>query len=129
MLIYRFDVLDRRLRIPIVPYYKAGFAYYIWWFGNSGSFVSQVTSKDSGGNVVTQNASGATAGFVLNPGLAVDLSTLDPAAARAIDMEIGLNRVLAFIELHAAFIGDCCVTSMKLNLSDVTFTGGLAFEF
>jgi hypothetical protein len=128
--VYRFDVLDKRFRIPLIPYIKLGLGYYIWWLGNSGSFVSQVSSKDANGNSAQTDASGATIGFVLNPGLALDLSALDPAASRAIDQEIGLNRVTAFIEMHGAWIQGCgCTNAMKLNLSDLTFTAGLGFEF
>jgi hypothetical protein len=130
LLVYRFDVLDKRFRIPIIPYVKLGLGYYIWWFGNSGSFVSQVNTQDAEGAIVSANASGATAGFLLHPGLAIDLSAIDAAAARVIDQEIGLNRVTAFIEMHGAFVKGCgCSNAMKLNLSDLSFTAGLGFEF
>ncbi len=129
--VYRFDVLDKRYRIPLIPYIKVGFGYYFWWFGHSGSFVSQVNSVDGQGNKVAVNASGGTPGFVLHPGVAIDLSALDPAAARAIDQEIGLNRVSIFIEMHGVWMQGCCggQNSMKLNLSDLTFTAGMGFEF
>jgi hypothetical protein len=128
--IYRFDVLDKRFRIPIIPYIKLGLGYYVWWFGSSGSFTSQVNSIDAGGNQATVNANGSTVGFVLHPGIAIDLSTIDPASARAIDQEIGLNRVSAFIEMNGAWISGCgCTNAMKLNLSDLSFSAGLSFEF
>lgn len=129
--IYRFDVLDKRFHIPLIPYLKLGLGYYFFWFGNSGSFVSQATSVDGNGKEVKVDASGGVVGFVLHPGLALDLSAIDPGAARAIDQEIGLNRVTAFIEMHGAWITGChCNTmAMKLNLSDITFTAGLGFEF
>lgn len=129
MAVYRFDVLDKRFRIPLIPYVKAGLGYYIWWFGNSGSFVSQVDSKDSNGNAITQAASGATVGFVFNPGIALDLSALDPAASYALDKEIGLNRVTIFAEMNGAWIQGCGCGSTKLNLSDITVNAGLGFEF
>jgi hypothetical protein len=128
MLVYRFDVLDKRFRIPIIPYIKAGIGYYIWWFGKTGSFVADVQTATADGPVSVQS-SGATAGLVLNPGLAIDLSVLDPASARVMDQELGLNRVTAFIELNAAFMEGWGARSTKLNLSDTTFSAGLGFEF
>lgn len=128
MAVYRFDVLDKRLRIPIIPYAKVGFGYYIWWWGKTSQFVAEVQSTDSG-TPVYEKAQGATAGLVLNPGIAINLSALDPNAARAIDQEIGLNRVTAFVELNAAFMEGWGARSVKLNLSDVTFSAGLGFEF
>lgn len=130
MAVYRFDVLDKRFRIPLIPYVKVGLGYYIWWFGNSGSFVSDVNSKDASGNAITQAASGATVGVVFNPGLAIDLSALDPRSAYALDKEIGLNRVTLFAEMHGAWIQGCgCTNAIKLNLSDITVSAGLGFEF
>lgn len=128
MAVYRFDVLDKRFRIPLIPYVKVGFGYYIWWWGKTSSFVAEVPSTDSG-MPVYEKAQGATAGLVLNPGIAINLSALDPHAARAIDQEIGLNRVTAFVELNAAFMEGWGSRSVKLNLSDTTFSAGLGFEF
>jgi len=127
--VYRFDVLDKRFRIPLIPYIKLGLGYYIWWFGNSAHFVS---TADSTVNDKPESftASGATVGFILNPGLALDLSALDPSAARAIDQEIGLNRVTLFVEMHGAWVKGCgCTKAVKLDLSDLTFTAGIGFEF
>jgi hypothetical protein len=129
MAVYRFDVLDKRLRIPIIPYVKVGFGYYIWWFGKTSSYVSNVKTKSVGTELEEVSAQGATAGLVLNPGIAINLSALDPTAARAIDREIGLNRVTAFVELNAAFMEGWGARSVKLNLSDTTFSAGLGFEF
>jgi hypothetical protein len=128
--IYRFDVLDKRFRIPLIPYIKLGLGYYVWWFGTSGSFTSQVNSLDANGGAVTVGASGGTVGFVFHPGIAIDLSAIDQASARAIDQEIGLNRVAAFVEMNGAWISGCgCTNAMKLNLSDLSFSAGLSFEF
>lgn len=128
MLIYRFDVLSKRYRIPIIPYMKVGFAYYIWWFGNSNSFASQYDVTTASGETETRSAAGGTMGVVLHPGLALDLSALDPRAARAIDQEIGLNRVAAFVELDAALVNGFN-QGRALNLSDTTVSAGLSFEF
>ncbi len=128
LLSYRFDVLDRRFQIPIIPYVKIGLAYYVWWFGNSSSYVASVPTKDSDGNDKFLDASGGSLGLVVHPGLALDLSALDPVAARAIDQEVGLNRVTAFVELNYSWVNGFG-QARKLNLSDTTLSAGLGFEF
>lgn len=128
MLIYRFDVLSKRYRIPIIPYMKVGFAYYVWWFGNSNSFAAQYEVTKADGATESRSAAGASIGVVLHPGLSLDLSALDPRAARAIDQEIGLNRIAAFVELDAALVNGFGVGRV-LNVSDTTVSAGLSFEF
>lgn len=140
MLVYRFDVLSKRFRVPLIPYMKAGLAYYFWWFGSSSEFVVK-ESVDANGNAVDNgdSGSGGTFGFVLRPGLGIDLGAIDRAAAHVMDKEIGLNRVTAFAELNYARIdnfgnpgnkdvGGKQVPTTK-NFSDLSFTAGLAFEF
>ncbi len=124
---YRFDVLDKRFRIPLIPYVKVGLAYYVWWFGNSSSYVASVPTKDSNGNDKVLDASGGSLGLVVNPGLALDLSAIDPAAARAIDQEIGLNRMTAFFELNYSWVNGFG-REKKLNLSDAALADGLGFS-
>lgn len=128
LLVYRFDELSKRFRIPLIPYIKAGFGAYFWWVGSSASFVSTVTTQDSSGSTVTRDASGATYGLVVHPGLALDLSAIDLQASRVIDAEIGLNRVSLFVELHSAFMSGWAQKN-KLDLSDLTFNAGINFEF
>lgn len=128
MLVYRFDVLDKRLHVPLIPYIKVGLGYYVWWFGSSDSFTANVTYNGSDGTSRTEAASGASMGVVIHPGIALNLSALDPHAGRVIDQEIGINRVSAFVELNAALV-DGFGRSNKLNLSDTTLNAGLNFEF
>lgn len=122
---YRMDVLDRRFRIPLIPYLKAGLAYYVWWLGNTDEYVTTVTLNNT---QETDKAQGGVFGLVLLPGLSLNLSALDVAAARAIDQEIGLNRVTLFAELNYAFVNGFGSRS-KLDLSDLGFSAGLGFEF
>jgi hypothetical protein len=133
--VYRFDVLDRRYRIPLIPYMKAGLAYYVWWMGTSSEIT---TSADD------RKAAGGTFGFVLHPGLAVNLGFFDREAGGVMDRELGLNRVSLFVEMHYAVINNFGSPAEKtvevrpmvfeprpttLDLSDLTFNAGLAFEF
>lgn len=128
LLVYRFDELSKRYRIPIIPYVKAGFGAYFWWISSSASFASSLSTKDADGNTVSRDVSGATYGLVVHPGLAIDLSAIDLQASRVIDAEIGLNRVSLFVELHSAFMSGWAQKN-KLDLSDLTFNAGISFEF
>lgn len=125
--VYRFDVLSKRYRIPVIPYMKAGLAYYFWWFGTSGSYVSEITTG-TGESATTRKTAGGTFGFVLHPGIAIDLSAIDQSAAFAIDQEIGLNRFTLFVEFNGAFINGFGRSGV-LDLSDKSFNAGLSFEF
>jgi hypothetical protein len=126
MLVYRFDVLALRYRVPLVPYLKIGIAYYIWWINNGGGFDSIATVNVSPGNSV--GGWGGTFGWVLNPGLALLLDVFDPSAARTIDSELGINHTYVFAELNYANITGFGAPD-KLVLSDLTWSCGLAFEF
>ena len=128
LLVYRFDELSKRFRIPIIPYMKAGFGAYFWWIGSSASFVSSINTTQADGMVLSRSTAGATYGLVIHPGLAIDLSAIDQQASRVIDNEIGLNRVSLFVELHGAFMSGWGQGN-KLDLSDMTFNAGINFEF
>ena len=132
MLVYRFDVLSKRLRIPLIPYVKVGLGYYVWWVSSSGSFSTELTASytDEQGRPqqATSNAAGASAGIVVRPGIAIDLSAIDWRASRAIDQEIGLNRVTAFVEFNGSFVNGFGAAN-KLDLSDTSLSAGLGFEF
>jgi hypothetical protein len=127
LLVYRFDVLALRYKVPLVPYFKIGLAYYIWWIENGGGFLSiseftdPATGKKSSGY-------GGTFGWVLKPGISLLLDVLDPPAARTIDAELGINHTYVFAELNYLNI-DGFGSSDKLTLSDLTWNVGLAFEF
>lgn len=121
-LVYRFDVLARRYRVPLVPYFKGGLAYYFWWIENgSGDLATSVTNKDD-------KAIGGTFGLVLHPGMALLLDVLDPSTARVMDAELGINHSYIFFELNYAWITGFN-TGDKMVLSDLTWNGGVAFEF
>lgn len=128
LLVYRFDELSKRFRIPIIPYMKAGFGAYFWWIGSSASFVSNIDTRQADGSTLSRSSAGATYGLVVHPGIAIDLSAIDQQASRVIDNEIGLNRVSLFVELHGAFMSGWGQKN-KLDLSDMTFNAGINFEF
>jgi hypothetical protein len=131
LFVYRFDYLAHRYKIPFVPYFKVGLAYYAWWIENGGGFLSiaQYEKKDATGKVIEHDSGfGGTWGFVLNPGGAFLLDVLDPSAARTLDAELGINHTYLFCELHYANITGFGSQS-AMNLSDLTLNAGISFEF
>jgi len=128
MLVYRFDVLSKRYHIPLIPYMKVGFAYYVWWFGSSSTSTAQFEVQVDKDKTETRSAAGGSMGIVLHPGISLDLSAIDSRAAHVIDQEIGLNRVAAFVELDAAIVNGFGI-GRAMNLSDTFVSAGLSFEF
>lgn len=125
--VYRFDYLARRWKIPFVPYFKIGIAYYIWWIENGGGFLS-IAQYTPPGATQSQGGWGGTFGWVMNPGGAFLLDILDPSAAKTIDAELGINHTYLFCEFHYADVTGLGAPN-KMNLSDTTLNAGIAFEF
>jgi hypothetical protein len=122
-LIYRFDVLAKRWRVPLVPYLKGGIAYYLWWAENANGLAG---FREPNGAV--DRAIGGTWGLVAHPGLAFLLDIIDPAAAQVMDAELGINHVYVFAELNYGWINGFN-SKEKIVLSHLTWNAGLAFEF
>ena len=125
LLVYRFDYLAKRWRIPLVPYVKLGLAYYFWWIENGAGGIAQ-SPPDKNGN--TTGGWGGTFGWVAEPGLSLLLDVLEPQAAKVMDAELGINHTYLFGELHYADISGFGASN-KLVLSDLSWNVGLAFEF
>jgi len=125
--VYRFDYLAKRWKIPFVPYFKIGIAYYVWWIENGGGFLS-IAQYTPPGATSSQGGWGGTFGWVMNPGGAFLLDVLDPSAAKTIDAELGINHTYLFCEFHYADVSGLGAGN-KMNLSDTTLNAGIAFEF
>jgi len=126
LFVYRFDYFAQRWKIPFIPYFKGGIAYYMWWIENGGGFFSFAHYADGSGK--DETAFGGTWGYVLNPGGAFLLDVIDPGAARTIDAELGINHTFLFCEFHYADISGFGANN-KMNLSDMTLNAGIGFEF
>ncbi|MGA9522804.1 MAG: MXAN_2562 family outer membrane beta-barrel protein [Myxococcaceae bacterium] len=116
MAVYNFDYLPYELKIPLVPYVRAGIAFIPWW-ATKGGEVERV-------NKVPQQ--GFTYGLAGAAGLAFQLDVLGPRMARNLDSDFGINHIYLFAEynlLQANGFGT------KLDLSDDYFMFGMSFEF
>jgi len=123
-LVYRFDVLAVRYKVPIVPYVKGGLGYNLWYIQRGdGSLAFPVTNHD-------QKALGGTPGWVFHPGVALMLDIFDRSAATSLDTELGINHTYLFFEGNISDIsGLSGAFKDKMVLSDTTWNAGLAFEF
>jgi hypothetical protein len=117
---YRWDFLQQRFDVPIVPRLEAGLDWYMWRI------------RDGNGNTATfgeggPKAQGATAGYHGSAGLEVNLNPIDPKSAATFDYTWGVNRTYLFALYEFAQVND--FGGEGFNLSDQTWKVGLAFEF
>jgi opacity protein-like surface antigen len=116
--VIRIDVLPEFTRVPLVPYFKGGLNWYLWWVLGSGESVEEA----------------GTMGWQINPGMAILLDWLDETSARTIDNEAGINNSYIFFEvLYAQVEGYGRDGFMYLSPTDLaentTFLIGLCLEF
>lgn len=116
--IVRVDALPRFTKVPLVPFVKAGVSYYIWWVENGRGI----------GRYEGTTGYGGTWGWNFSAGLMLLLDFFEPAAARTFDQEAGVNNSYLYADFFMARI-DNFGDRNKLNLSDMTWTVGLAIEF
>jgi hypothetical protein len=124
--VYRFDVLANRYKVPLVPYLKIGLGYDIWVIQNGAGGVATALQTNKDGS--PDKAYGGTAGFVMHPGLALQLDVIDRKAAQTLDAELGINHTYVFAELNYSNLTGLGFKD-KLNLSDTSWNAGVAFEF
>ena len=113
-LTYRFDWLTDRYNVPLAPYGRAAFERYNWWVSGTGS-----SSKE-----------GATNGWSVTGGIGFLLDFLDPAMARELDQDSGVNHTFLFAEVTKSSIDDFG-SSSSWDLSDekLSLSFGLTFVF
>lgn len=123
-LIYRFDVLQERLQIPLVPYGKAGMNYTLWWILNGRGEVANSWGLDGEGHT----GSGGTMGWFASAGLQLHLDFFDTQMATEFDTESGVNNSYLFAEYTMSEVNDFgSDESMELSSDHLSF--GLMFEF
>jgi hypothetical protein len=102
----RFDAFARLLGIPFIVTGKLGYTWMHW-------------DTDTGGS---ETATGWSLGISYAAQLALDLDSLDRAAARVLDEEWGINHTFLFVELHGFTPNDD-----SHPVGDMSWTAGLGF--
>jgi len=105
----RIDALARRLSVPFIVTGKLGYQWARW-------------STESGD---VNDESGWSVGLLWAVQLGLDLDTFEPAAARNMDEEWGINHSFLFFELMSFMPSD---DSLPVG-DDLTWTAGLGFMF
>lgn len=121
-LVYRWDYLAERWRVPIVPYVRAGIVYALWW----------VTAGD--GNLARfgdggKKAYGGTWGYQINAGLSLLLDLLEPGSSKRLDSETGINHFYLFAEfVHSRIDNFGASDKMRLGMN-IGMLAGITVEF
>jgi hypothetical protein len=119
---YRFTYLDDEWGVPIVPYARAGAAYYLWWMIDPNGNFSQVCSMSGCGN----KAYGASIGLQGSLGIAVRAERVDASAAQSM-RDSGIYHAGFYAEVSTAQVG--FGSAKKLAVGDTTWFAGIDFEF
>ena len=119
LLVYRFDWVKERYKIPLVPYAKAAFVVMPWWITNGGAV------ELSG----IQRGAGIKFGLAGVLGLALEMDFLDQRLARDFDSSVGVNHTYLFAEGTLQEMNLFGTTARGIDLSSKHFMFGLGFEF
>ncbi len=119
LLVYRFDWLKQKTKIPLVPYVKGAFVAIPWWITNGGEVE----------NVREFAGRGTRFGLAGVFGLALELDFIDPRLARDFDSSMGVNHTYLFAEATLQGMDFFPSVGAPLNLSSQHFMFGLGLEF
>jgi hypothetical protein len=119
LLVYRFEMLADRYKLPLVPYAKGGAAYGFWQTRNSNGL-----SRDSRGKA----GRGGVWGWQLNAGLMLRLDFIEPASAKKLDNLTGINHTYLFAEYQLMRLANFGHPN-AIAVGDATWFAGFAIEF
>jgi hypothetical protein len=119
VLVLRADAVWRELRIPLVPYAKAGIGYALWRASNTLG-----TSHAQGVLGI-----GHSLGTHVALGLALNLNPFDEYAAKTFDDSMGVNNTYLFAEWTREDLDGIGIQPDPLRVGGTSWTFGLAFEF
>ncbi|MCX4243378.1 MXAN_2562 family outer membrane beta-barrel protein [Paraliomyxa miuraensis] len=120
LLSYRFELLADRLRVPLVPYGKAGLGYHLYWVKAGTGSVARNSQGEAG--------RGGVLGWQLNAGGMLRLDFIEPGTAKKLDIVTGINHTYVFGEFQYSRIDNFGV-GRSISLGDATWFVGLAIEF
>ena len=123
LLVYRFDWLNSKLGIPLVPYLKGGPVIMPWWV-TKGPNIETIAGHPE------LRGAGYKWGLAGTVGLAFCLDFLDRRLARDFDTSMGVNHSYLFAEgtLQNMVLFEP-VNTKPLNLSSMHVNFGLGLEF
>lgn len=121
--VYRFDIPMRRHGVPLVPYVKAGFDWYLWWVLDGSGSVSTFTDRQGS----KRRGLGGTFGIHAALGLQFQLDVIDRRMQKSFDEEVGINHSYLFAEVVFSRVDD--FNQSSFNFSSIYFLAGLALEF
>ena len=123
---YRFDWLADQLGVPLAPYARFSLERY-WWWVNTGSGKTAVYQDASGGRA---EGAGATNGYSVTLGLALQLDFFDRSMAADMDRDTGINHTYLFFDATRSYVSDFhSRSSWDLSDDHWTLAGGLLFVF
>jgi hypothetical protein len=128
-LIYHLDIMAVKWRFPVVPFFKAGIDYCIWWINDGLDETSSysVTDPDTGKSEKFEGT-GDTWGWHVATGVKFLLDNFAPQMAQTFDNEVGVNNSYLFVEYVISDIDDFG-SDKSFQLGDENLMFGLAFEF
>jgi hypothetical protein len=113
-LTYRADQLWERARVPLVPYARVALERYNWWVTKESRWTER----------------GATNGWSATAGVALVLDFLDPAAARELDADFGINHTALTFDVTKSKVDDFgSKKSWDLSEQRLLWSAGLLFVF
>lgn len=123
-IVYRFDELADRYRVPLAFSVKAGIDWYLWWVTSSNG-VADYRPDEGGSRSVGR---GGTTGWHASFGVHFLLDVLAPRMAQSFDNNTGINNTYLFAEVMITQVNDFGGGS-SWDLSDTSALFGIAFEF
>lgn len=117
---YRLELLPDRLRVPLVPYAKAGLAYSLYWIKSGSGNLARNSRGETG--------RGGVPGFQVNAGAMLRLDFLEPGTAKKLDKLTGINHTYLFGEYQLSRVNNFGVGHTP-SLGSSTWFAGLAIEF
>ena len=127
-LTYRLDWFANRWSIPLAPYGRISLERYNWWVTNG---VGDIAKTVAQAGASSRSGYGATNGWSVSAGVALQLDFFDGRLARDMDNNTGINHTYLFVDFTKSFIKDFG-SSTSWDLSDdrkITLSGGILFVF
>jgi hypothetical protein len=106
--------------VPLVPYVRAGIVYSFYWITQGSGKLARFSNGEK--------AHGGVWGYQINVGLAFMLDSLEPAAAKKLDAEMGVNHTYIFCEFVHSGIDNFGGDRMRLGLK-YSLLAGITAEF